>query len=92
VIILNKRISRAAQISKPDLGSTNKQDGEETCIANISPRERLKRVIAGVIPFVMALAILGWLISTHADRLWRLPLFLLYSAAATGYFQWRDKT
>jgi hypothetical protein len=65
---------------------------EEACIANISPRERLKRLIGGVIPFVMALAILTWLISTNADRLWRLPLFILFVSAASGYFQWRDKT
>jgi len=65
---------------------------EDVCIANISPRERLKRLIGGVIPFVMALGILAWLISTNADRLWRLPLFFLFVAAASGFFQWRDKT
>jgi hypothetical protein len=64
----------------------------EVCIANISPRERLKRLIGGAIPFVIALAILAWQVSTHVDRLWRLPLFLLFMAAAAGYFQWRDKT
>jgi uncharacterized membrane protein YccC len=64
----------------------------EVCIPNISPRERLKRLIVGVIPGVIALVILTWLISTNADRLWRLPLFLLFVAAASGFFQWRDKT
>jgi len=70
----------------------HKGDGGEICIANISPRERLKRLIGGVIPFVIALAILTWLISADADRLWRLPLFLLFVAAGSGFFQWRDKT
>jgi predicted CDP-diglyceride synthetase/phosphatidate cytidylyltransferase len=71
----------------------NSDSGDkEVCISNISPRERLKRLIGGVIPFVIALTILGWLISTNADRLWRLPLFLLFAAAASGFFQWRDKT
>ena len=65
---------------------------EEVCIANISPRERLKRLIGGVIPFVIALAILTWLISTDVNRLWRLPLFILFMAAGSGFFQWRDKT
>ena len=65
---------------------------DEVCVANISPRERLKRLIGGVIPFVMALVILVWLTSINADRLWRLPLFVLFGAAAAGFFQWRDKT
>jgi hypothetical protein len=64
----------------------------EICIANISPRERLKRLIGGVIPFVIALGALAWMISVDADRLWRLPLFLLFVAAGSGFFQWRDKT
>jgi hypothetical protein len=46
----------------------------------------------GVITFAVALAILAWLISVNADRLWRLLLVFLFFAAATGYFQWRDKT
>ena len=68
------------------------QEGGEVCIANISPRERLKRLIGGVIPFVMALGILAWLSAIHASQLWRLPLFLLFAGAASGFFQWRDKT
>jgi hypothetical protein len=62
------------------------------CIANINSRERMKRLISGVVPFVIALAILIWLIAANADRLWRLPLFLLFVVAASGYFQWCDKT
>jgi len=64
----------------------------EACIANISPRERLKRLIGGVVPFALALGILSWQISTAVDRLWRLPLFILFVSAASGFFQWRDKT
>jgi len=45
-----------------------------------------------VIPFVIALAVLAWLISVNANRLWRLPLFILFMAAGSGFFQWRDKT
>lgn len=62
------------------------------CIANISPRERMKRLISGVVPFLIAAAILGWQITANVDRLWRLPLFLLFVLAASGFFQWRDKT
>ena len=74
------------------LPTNQTQDDEEACVPNISPRERVKRLIGGVIPFVFALAILAWLISTNADRLWRLPLFFLFVGAASGFFQWRDKT
>ena len=70
----------------------HEHDEEEACVPNISPRERLKRLMGGVIPFVIALVILSWLISANADRLWRLPLFFLFVAAASGFFQWRDTT
>ena len=51
------------QSQDPDAPSSA-QDGleggkGETCIANISPRERLKRLIGGVIPFVIALGALA---------------------------------
>jgi hypothetical protein len=74
------------------LPNNQAQDDEEACVPNISRRERLKRLIGGVIPFVFAVAILVWLISTDANRLWRLPLFFLFVGAASGFFQWRDKT
>ena len=82
------------QNSKPEPFSPNDHEHEngEVCISNISPRERLKRLIGGVIPFGIAVIILTWQISTDVNRLWRLPLFLLFVAAASGYFQWRDKT
>jgi len=66
--------------------------GGEVCIANISPRERRKRLIGGILQFVIAFVILAALMATGADRLWRLPLLFLFWGAATGYFQWRDKT
>jgi len=80
--------------SSQDAGQTPSDHSKtgEVCVENISPRERLKRLIGGVIPFVITLVILTWLISTNADRLWRLPLFFLFVAAASGFFQWRDKT
>jgi hypothetical protein len=57
---------------KTILPNNSEHDNGEACIANISPRERLKRLIGGVIPFVLALAILSWQISTDVNRLWRL--------------------
>jgi Ca2+/Na+ antiporter len=71
----------------PDSGSTG-----QVCIANISTAERRKRLRFGVIMFVVSLAILVVLMLTGVSRWWRLPLFLLFAAATTGYFQWHDKT
>ena len=82
-------IPEQGPVSPQDRG---REDRAETCIANISPAERRKRLIAGVIPFVLALGILALLVSSGADRLWRLPLILLFWSATTGFFQWRDKT
>jgi hypothetical protein len=64
----------------------------EVCIANISPRERRRRLTSGVVMFVVSVAILLALLATGVDRWWRLPLLLLFWGAATGFFQWRDKT
>jgi hypothetical protein len=62
------------------------------CIANISPRERRKRLISGAVQLAVALLILAVLLATGIDRWWRLALFPLFWAAASGFFQWRDKT
>jgi hypothetical protein len=64
----------------------------EVCIPNISTAERRKRLTFGLVTFAISLAVLAVLIATGANRLWRLPLLLLFWGAATGYFQWRDKT
>jgi hypothetical protein len=82
-------------ISNPEPRTPPVKSGEDNgkiCIANISPSERRKRLIGGVVPFVIAIVLLAVLISSGADRLWRLPLFLLYWSATSGFFQWRDKT
>ncbi len=76
----------------PEPGSSPAAPRGAACIANISPRERLKRLVGGVIPFVIAVAILAGLLGIHAARWWRVPLFLLLFVAAIGFFQWRDKT
>jgi hypothetical protein len=62
------------------------------CIANISPRERQKRLIAGAVQLAAALLILAVLMATGVERWWRLLLFPLFWGAASGFFQWRDKT
>jgi hypothetical protein len=65
---------------------------DEICIPNISTRERRKRLAGGAIAVVMALGILVLLIASGASVWWRLVLFPLFFGAASGFFQWRDKT
>ena len=64
----------------------------DACTPNISPAERRKRLIGGVVAFVLALAVLGVLLLTGASRWWRLALYPLFIGATVGFFQWRDKT
>lgn len=64
----------------------------EVCIANISPAQRQRRLRFGIVSLVVGLAVLGVLIAFGASRWWRLALFLPMAGAATGYFQWHDKT
>lgn len=64
----------------------------EVCIPNISTAERRKRLASGIVAFVIGLAVLAALMLSGANHWWRLLLFLPFAGAATGYFQWRDKT
>jgi len=80
--------------SNQDTGQTPTGGSEtgEACIPNISPRERRKRLAGGVITFVISLTVLAVLVMTGASRWWRLALLPLFWGAASGFFQWRDKT
>ncbi len=62
------------------------------CIPNISYEERRKRLKSGVIMAAVTLAILIVLVALDISRWWRLALAPLFFIAASGYFQWRDKT
>jgi heme A synthase len=62
------------------------------CIANISLRERQKRLVAGIVQCAVALLLLTALITLEIDRWWRLALFLPFFGAASGFLQWREKT
>lgn len=84
------QVSGPGESTRPPRGHAD--SGGEVCIANISPRERRKRLIGGIVQFVITLAILAALIATGADRWWRLALLPLFWGAALGFFQWRDKT
>jgi hypothetical protein len=64
----------------------------DLCIPNISTEERRKRLRSGLIVLVLSLAILTVLVVTGVNPWWRLALFPFFAAAASGFFQWRDKT
>ncbi len=70
----------------------SQQVGGEVCISNISLAERRKRLASGVVQLVISLIILALLVVFGASRWWRLALFPFFIGAASGYFQWRDKT
>ena len=72
--------------------SSQDEETQEVCIANISPLERQKRLRFGITQFIFALLVLAVMIGLHLNALWRLPLLLLFWASAIGYFQARDKT
>jgi hypothetical protein len=64
----------------------------EVCIANISTAERRKRLRGGVVSSAISLALLGVLMAIGASRWWRIALLPFIMGAASGYFQWSDKT
>jgi hypothetical protein len=72
--------------------SKKEEEAGEVCIANISPLERQKRLKFGIRQFIFSLLVLAVMLFLHLNPLWRLPLLFLFWAAATGYFQARDKT
>jgi hypothetical protein len=72
--------------------SSQDEETQEVCIANISPLERQKRLRFGITQFIFALLVLAVMIGLHLNALWRLPLLFLFWASAVGYFQARDKT
>ena len=74
--------------SSPEEGKS----GEEVCIANISPKERKKRLDFAIRNLVFTLLILTVLLVLDVNPLWRLTLFLPLAASTSSFFQWRDKT
>lgn len=67
-------------------------DSGNACIANISPAERKIRIRFGIRQIVFGIVILAALLLFGADKLWRLPLFMIFAAGASSIFQALDKT
>jgi hypothetical protein len=65
---------------------------QTNCIPNINAAQRRMRLISGIIMLVTGLVILLVMAALNLDPLWRLALYPIFVGAATGYFQWREKT
>lgn len=64
----------------------------DACIPNISPIERQKRLRFGIAQVIITTLILAVMLYFGVDKLWRLPLFAMYSAGTISMFQAFDKT
>lgn len=64
----------------------------DVCIANISPAERKKRMNFGIFQLAVTFGILVVMLYFGVDKLWRLPLYFMFSGGATSIFQALDKT
>ena len=64
----------------------------ESCIANIGPRERQKRLVFGVIALFLSVMISAIFVIEGVPPIWRLVLFVPLFAGALGFFQARDRT
>jgi len=66
-------------------------DGE-SCIANIGPRERHKRLVFGAAALFLSVVISAIFVIEGVPPIWRLTLFVPLFAGALGFFQARDRT
>jgi len=64
----------------------------EVCIANIGPKQRRMRLYFGIAVAVAGVAFAAFVVLTGQPVWARLLAFLPFSAAALGFFQYRDKT
>ena len=64
----------------------------QMCIANIGPKQRRQRLRFGIYTFAAALVVLGIMLVLRLEFWWRLPLFVPFVLAASGYYQARDRT
>jgi hypothetical protein len=86
-------IAIAMQLSGTPPGSSKPPETlADTCVTNLGPAERRRRLIGGVVGAALALAVLAALAYFGADRWWRLVAFPLWWGAAIGFFQWWDRT
>jgi len=78
--------------TKADIISRMETIAGDVCIPNISTKERRRRLISAGVMLLIGLAVWALLITSGANHWWRIALFPLLAGAASGFFQWRDKT
>jgi hypothetical protein len=63
-----------------------------TCIPNIGPLQRRRRLVVGIVMFAIAVIVAGGLVLAGAPRAWR--LFVLFPAwvGSIGLFQVKEQT
>jgi len=64
----------------------------ETCLPNIGPRQRRRRLVVGVLGALAAVAALTALLATETPRLARLLAVLPFWAGALGFLQYHERT
>lgn len=62
------------------------------CVENIGPNERRKRMLGGVFGAILTALIAIALLTSSADRAWRLILFVPAVMSASGFFQAHERT
>ena len=62
------------------------------CIPNIGPQQRRRRLLGGLVGLAIAAALAVACLAMHEPRAYRAIVFLPFFAAATGFFQAREKT
>lgn len=72
--------------------SEGEEGSYDVCIANISPKERRKRLNYGIGQFIFGFLLLAFLLLSGTDKVWRLPLFIVFASGAVSAFQSFDKT
>jgi hypothetical protein len=65
---------------------------DNVLVPNIGPGERRKRLLSGVVAFVVGIVGLVLFVVFSADRWWRLALILPFWVGGIGFFQHREKT
>ena len=63
-----------------------------TCIPNIGPLERRRRLVAGIAMFAIVIIVAGGLMLAGAPRAWRLFVFFPAWVGSIGVFQAKEET
>ena len=63
-----------------------------TTKGNLGRREQRKRLAFGLVMLVVGVTLTSVLLSTGANRWWRLLVFVPFALAGHGLFQAREKT